>query len=155
MFIIFTTICLPILEGLSCLATIWGVCHVAQTTDMVITYGASGPGAPDIAMWMNSYGSIVMGIVTFVASYFAKSKCGLKSEIYLAGIYYITHPGDKMGVSRLFLAAMDELVKVFPAVANDKDVTDYIRKWVLGKYMVVEPAVAVTTPVVTPVGPAK
>lgn len=131
----FTMILLPILQALSCIATIWGVTHIPNVTDTVITYGATGDDAPDLPMWINSFGSLIFGIVSFAATQIAKRKFGFSSDLYKGVIEYITHPSDKLAAVRLFLASLQMFAKTIPDTQENREALAYISSWVTTQYV--------------------
>ena len=103
---------LPILQALSCLATIWGVAHVSGTTDTVITYGAGADG-PTAMEWINSFGSIAIGVVGWVGTHWAAKKQGATSELLLAFAAWVTNRNDPATIRRLAFAGLDLIETLF------------------------------------------
>lgn len=95
---------LPILQALSCIFTIYGVAHATQTADVVVKYGVGADG-PTAMEWMNSFGSIVVGVGGFAITHFMKQK--QTSELVLAVWGELKSPKDPSSIRRLAFALLD------------------------------------------------
>lgn len=107
---------LPILQALSCLCTIWGVAHTSETANAVVTYGAADTTSME---WMNSVGSIVIGIGGFVVTHFWKQK--VSSELLLAVVGELHSPRDPAALRRLAFALLDWLHDKYATQASNSE----------------------------------
>lgn len=146
---------LPLLQACSALITIWGFVNVAPTTEAVVTYGVYGDAAPDAMSWVNSYGSIAIGIIGMIASkWFARSS-GAQGELMVAGIAWIKAPNDNAAIRRLAFAVVDWMEAMYIAShptmpAAEKVEWDNTIAWLRTKFATpVNPVVPVTPPTAT------
>lgn len=115
---------LGFLQALAAIATIWGVAHTADTTSTVVAYGAAGDLAPTAMEWMNSFGSIAVGIGGFVVTYLLKKKA--YSGLLLAVVQELRTPEDPVAIRNLALALCDWLESRY---ANNTAQSSEIRTW--------------------------
>lgn len=111
---------LPILQAVAACFTIWGVAHTAGTADTVVHYGVGADG-PSPAEWMNSVGSIVIGLAGFLATHVFAKQAGVKSEAMLALVAYLADRRDAAAQRRLGLAAIDLLETLFASNVKDSE----------------------------------
>ena len=109
---------LPFLQALSAIASVWGLMHVTGATDAVVTYGAAGDGAPSIAEWMNSFGSLAIGIVGYISTRFVAKPKGSTAELILAFTALVKNPKDAATIRRVALAFADWLAEHYATGAN-------------------------------------
>lgn len=95
------------MQAASAIITIWGFANTSSFSDAVVTYGATGDeGSPDAMMWINSIGSIVLGVGGFIFTHFAKIKTGQTSELYNAVIGLLKAPTNPFSVFRVVFVAV-------------------------------------------------
>ena len=110
---------LPILQAISCLITIWGVAHISNTTDTIITYGAGADG-PTSMEWINSFGSIAIGVIGWLSTHWAAKKQGATSELVLAFGAWVINRNDPATIRRLAFAGLDLIEELFvPKTSED------------------------------------
>lgn len=135
------------LQAIAACFTIFGAMHVPAVTDAVVTYGVSADDAPNAAMWFNSYGSIAIGVLTYVGSWIAKSKLGFTSPLALAVITWLKNPTDKIAIWQLFMAGLEVFIAKFVPNATQDDVVaiDYIKTWATNKFIASHITPTITT----------
>lgn len=112
------TALMPIVQILSLLVALWGIGHTSETADTIIQYGATSEDGPTVTEWMNSFGSIAVGAIGFVATkLFQSSKY---SELWMAIIAEARSPSDPATIRRLAFAVIDWLETKYAA---SKDAT--------------------------------
>lgn len=109
---------LPILQAVAACFTIWGVAHTAGTADTVVHYGVGAEG-PSPAEWMNSFGSIAIGLAGFLATHVFSKQVGAKSELMMALVAWLGNHNDPSTIRRLGLAILDWLEQVVAARISD------------------------------------
>lgn len=127
---------IPLLTAFQFLAaglTIWGFFNTPGVADTVVTYGASGPDSPDMTDWMSSAGSIVFGLGTFAASWFAQHKLGGKSELYMAVMALIANPTNAQNLMRATLAIISVLEQKWSSDPEDIKALEFIKQWLVTK----------------------
>lgn len=98
---------LPLLQALSAIASIWGVMHVSNTTDVIATYGVYGDQAPTAFEWLNSYGSLAFGVIGWISTKVIANKNTTNSELALSVLGWIKSPKDPSAIRRLAFATVD------------------------------------------------
>lgn len=155
MFALFFTL-LPFLQGMSALVTIWGFAHAAPVTEAVVTYGASGPDAPDMMAWMNSYGSMLFGVLSFAASHYFAKVTGANAEMMASLLALIKTPKDGATERRFAFAMIDWIEAAYiashPTISADQRAgLEYVINWLRTEFAVpksstiVAPAVVAAT----------
>lgn len=136
------------LQAIAACFTIFGAMHVPDVTNAVVTYGVSADDAPNAAMWFNSYGSIAIGIATYVGSWIAKNKLGFTSPVAIAVMGWLKNPTDKIAIWQLFMAGLEVFILKFVPnqTADDVAAIDYIRKWATDKFVIAHTTPTVITP---------
>lgn len=131
----FIIVILPFLQAISACITIWGFANTSSFGDAVVTYGAVGDdGSPDAMMWINSVGSIVVGIGGFVFTHFMKYKTGQQSELYLAVIGLLKAPTNPFSVFRVVFVAVCLLEDAgWIKDDNDKQAIEFFKNWLSTK----------------------
>lgn len=141
---------LPLLQGIAACFTIFGFMNTPRVTDTVVTYGLSGDNAPNLAMLANSYGSILMGVLTWCLSYALKHKLGFNSQLYTAVVDSLKSPNDKLNSARVVLSGIDVYEKQLCDLTNVDDIAQvkYMRDCVVAKF-VQSASQSLTTPAST------
>lgn len=138
---------LPILQFISAGITIWGFCNTPALTDTVVEYGAFGADqSPDISMWINSVGSIIVGLGGFIGSWFAQGKTGAKSELATAVWELIKSPNNTIAVVRVGLAFISILEDKYVNNADDQKAIDFFKNWLATKLSVLKQPNALANP---------
>ena len=81
--------------------------HVSGTTDVITTYGVYGDQAPTTFEWLNSYGSLAIGIAGWLTTKFVVNRNTADSELALSVLSWIKSPKDPSTIRRLAFAAID------------------------------------------------
>lgn len=128
---------ISILQALAAMFTIFGALHAPNVVDTVVTYGASGPASPNMAMYANSIGSIVLGVGSWSLSLLLKSKFGLTSPLALAFFTYMRNTSDKVAQFQLFMAVVDLIEKHLTTAGdpNDAQWIEQIRKFITERFV--------------------
>lgn len=134
------------LQAIAACFTIFGAFHAPDVTQAVVTYGVSADSAPNAAMWFNSYGSMAIGIGTYVVSWVMKNKLGMTNPVYLIVLAWLKNPTDKIAIWQLVMAGIDVFVAKFVPTqdAADIEVIAYIKNWLTTKF------IAAHVPVIAP-----
>jgi hypothetical protein len=124
---------IPILQAISALFSLWGFAHLGGTTEAVITYGASEVSPQE---WINSYGSLALGVVGWVTTHFVnKRQPSSTSELIASFVAWAANRNDPATRRRLALAAIDTLETLF--VFSDKADSEYFQQtlvWLRSHY---------------------
>lgn len=97
---------LPFIQAIAAVCTIYGFAHAANTSDIIVKYGV-GEDGPSAIEWMNSFGSIAVGGVGLIVTWWMKQKHS--SELLLAIMGEMKSPDDAAVLRRLAFAAIDWL----------------------------------------------
>lgn len=128
-------ILLPILQAIAACCTIFGFVNTPRVADTVVTYGISADEAPNAAMWMNSVGSIALGVGTWIVTLIMKKKIGYDNPLYKAALSLIHKPNDKLTVWTCYIESVDAFYLKFGDPATDTEAIAYIKKYATDKFV--------------------
>ena len=112
---------LPFLQALSALSAVWGLMHVGGTSDVIISYGVTGAEAPTAAEWVNSFGSLGLGILGFISTKLVFKPDAITAELLWAVAGFVKSPKEDATIRRLAFAFADWLAHYYLRNAKEED----------------------------------